>query len=252
MSRAVRAAAVSLALLAVGWGVVLLAGSVVRSEDHVRHEFDGVATLMVDTEFESVEVVGSAQASSVTVDRTGSWSLVEPARTAAVRDGRRSITSDCRFAPGRDCGGHLRIVVPADLPVTVSTGDGGLWLADLGGPVTATTTDGEVHARGLTGALSVTTSDGGLTGIELRSAEVAVTSGDGTVALAFEQPPELLAVRSGDGRVDVAVPDDGDAYRVDARADDATATVTVPTDQRADRRIDVHTGDGPIRITPAR
>lgn len=247
----VRTAAALLAVLLVGWGVLVLASLLLRTEDAETQEFGGVTALVVDAGFESVEVVGSTGAASVTVARTGSWSLIAPSRTAAVHDGRLSVSSDCHLSAGRGCGGRLRVVVPADLPVTVSSGDGDLVLTGLTGRVTAATTDGTVHARGLTGALSVTTGDGGLTGVALGSSQVTVSSGDGAVELAFDDPPEAVTVHSGDGAVTVAVPDDDGPYRVGARADDAAATVSVPTDRRSDRHIDVSTGDGAIRVVSA-
>jgi hypothetical protein len=247
----VRVAAVVLALLLVGWGALTLASLVLRDHDSVSEVFDGVTAVSVDAGFESVQIVGSAGNPTVTMDRTANWSLHEPSRTATVRDGQLSITSDCWFSAGRGCGGRLRIVVPADLPVTVSTGDGDLTLTDLSGPVTATTGDGAIRARGLTGTLTAHTSDGGISGVGLGSAKVTGTSGDGSVDLAFDQAPDTVTIRSGDGGVAIAVPDDGGTYQVTAAAADNVATVTVPTDQQSDRRIDVHTGDGRIRITPA-
>jgi hypothetical protein len=46
----------------------------------------------------------------------------------------------------------------------------------------------------------------------------------------------------------VSVPRDGDPWRVDATTGDGSRTIEVATDPAAPRRIELHTGDGPLRV----
>ena len=51
---------------------------------------------------------------------------------------------------------------------------------------------------------------------------------------------------SDNGRVEVVVPDDGTAYRVDLRSDNGSETIEVPTDPASTRSITVRTDNGSV------
>ena len=231
MRTALRAAAVVVALMAVGWVALLITGQLFRSDDHVTSSFTGVSRLLVATGFEAVEIIGSDAATGLAVERDWSWSMRAP-RTATTRSGDTlTITSNCPYTPGPECRGTVRIVVPTGIAVDASTGDGHLRLDNLSGPITLGTGDGSITADRLHGP------------------DIAAVTGDGDVRLAFSEPPTSVKVTSGDGDIHVELPNARDVYRVDAEAADGAETVTVPTDPAANRHIDVTTQDGTVQVT---
>ncbi len=245
---AARVLAVALALLLVAWGAVALIGVVVRGSDQASATFDDVTRIDVDTAFEDVEIVGDSGASDVTVERDWSWSLFEPKIAATQREGQLLVTSSCSFSPGTGCRGHVKIVVPDDMTVTVSTSDGELVVSDISGDVTADTSDGDLRAQSLSGRIALTTSDGDIDATGLESPEVTTSASDGHTRLSFDEPPTSVTAESSDGDVEIAVPDDRSDYFVTTDTADGETSVSVPTDQRSERHIDVSTSDGSIRI----
>ena len=53
---------------------------------------------------------------------------------------------------------------------------------------------------------------------------------------------------SDNGRVDVVVPDDGTAYRVDLQSDNGSETIEVPVDSASDRTITAHSANGSVTV----
>lgn len=244
-----RILAVGLSVLMVGWGAVTLASLLARATEHRNATFQGVQSVDVDVDFEHVTVTGSADATSVTMKRSYTWSLAKPKVSADVVGNRLVVSSSCPWSIGLGCSGSIELVVPRDAALRVDSSDGRVTLRDLSGPVDASSSDGSIEATGLTGALLLRSSDGSIDASGLRSRTVEARSSDGSVRLAFLGPPTTLAARSSDGSVDVQVPRAGAPYRVDATSSDGSRTVSVATDPRAHRRVDVHSSDGSVRVT---
>ena len=226
---AARVAAVALSLLLIAYGVLSLVGLIARDTAHRSATFGGVTGVTVDLGFESLEVRGSSTASSVRMTRSYSWSFDRPSVRASQAGGRLTVSSDCGFSVGRGCSGHVRLVLPEGLPVTVHTSDGSVLLRDLTGTVTSSTSDGHVTLRDLSGPVDASSSDGG---IDLR----------------FAGAPARVQVRSHDGSIGVHVPHDGTSYRVTTDVSDGHEDVSVPADPGAARRIDLEASDGSITV----
>ena len=62
-------------------------------------------------------------------------------------------------------------------------------------------------------------------------------SDNGRVQLEFAAAPTAVVATSDNGRVEVVVPDDGTAYRVDLRSDNGSETIEVPTDPSSTRSL---------------
>jgi Putative adhesin len=239
---------VGLSLLAVGWGALSLASLLARATDHRSATYDGVRTVDLNLAFESVQIVGAADATSVTMTRSYTWSLDKPTITNGLDGDLLSISSACHFSVGLGCSGHVRLVVPKDLEVRVHNSDGSLTLRDLDGPVDLTTSDGNINASNLTGQVKLRSSDGSVVATGLRSDEVDAATSDGAVRLSFAVDPSSVTARSSDGSIEVVVPSDGSAYNVTATTSDGSRDVSVPTDPSSARRIQVSTSDGSIRV----
>lgn len=248
----VRVLAVAVSLLLVGWGALTLASLLARGSGEAHASYAGVHSVVLDTGFESVDVVGSPGATAVRLDRTYHWALHRPTVRARLDGDLLRVSSACPFEIGVGCTGHLTLVVPPGITLTAATHDGHLVVSDLSGPVDAATSDGGLELRDLTGPVRLSTSDGSVQAQGLTSDRVTVGSSDGSVRLGFAEAPTAVRVSTSDGSVEITVPHDGTAYAVTVTTSDGSQQVQLPTDPAATRRIEVHTSDGSVHVTPAR
>jgi hypothetical protein len=243
-----RVLAVAFSLLAVGWGALTLASLLARVTEHRSATYHGVRALDVDLSFESVEVVGSANATSVSMTRSYTWSLGKPSISNRLDGDVLSIGSSCPFSVGLGCSGHVRLVVPKDMEVQVHNSDGSMTLRNIDGPIDLSTSDGSINASNLTGPVTLHSDDGSLTATGLRSGEVEATTSDGSIRLSFAVAPSSVTADTGDGSIEVVVPSDGTAYQVTGTTGDGSRDVTVPTDSSSARHMQLSTGDGSLRV----
>jgi hypothetical protein len=246
---ALRVLAVGLSLLMVAWGAVTLASVLGRATEHRSATYAGIRVLDIDVGFESVQIVGKAEATAVSMERSYTWSLSRPT-IGNRRDGDvLSVTSSRRFTVGLGCSGRIRLVVPNDAEVRAHGSDGSLTLRELDGLVDVSTSDASVNASRLTGPLTLRTSDGSVEATGLRSQQVDAVTSDGSVRLTFVVPPPGVTARTSDGSILVVVPADGTAYDVSATTSDGGRDVSVPTDPDSSHRMELTTSDGSIRVT---
>jgi hypothetical protein len=243
-----RVLAVGLSLIAVGWCALTVVGLLARVTEHRSATYDGVHALDLDLGFESVQIIGAADATSVSMTRSYSWSMGKPTIGNRLDGDLLSVTSSCPFTVGIGCTGHIRLVVPKDVEVRMQGSDGSVTLRDLDGSVDVSTSDGSLVASNLTGRVTLRTSDGAVDATGLRSGEVDASTSDGSVRLAFDVPPSAVTAHTSDGSIEVVVPADGTAYAVDATTSDGGKDVAVPTDSSSARRLQLTTSDGSIRV----
>jgi hypothetical protein len=248
MRTSLRILAVGLSLLTVGWTAFTVASLLARVTDHRSATYQGVRALDVDLGFESVDIVGVADATSVSMTRSYTWSLGKPSVTNRLDGDLLSISSSCPFSVGLGCSGHVRLVVPKTLDVQVHNSDGSVTLRDLDGAVELSTSDGGIDASNLTGKVKLHSSDGSVVVTGLRSDDVDASTSDGSVRLSFAVAPSSVTAHSGDGSIEVVVPADGKAYDVSASTGDGSRDVSVPTDSSSARHMELSSGDGSIRV----
>jgi hypothetical protein len=245
---ALRVLAGGLSVLLVAWGAVTLASLLARATEHRSAAYDGIRVLDLDVGFESVQIVGAADATAVSMERSYTWSLGKPTIGNRRAGDVLSITSSCPFTAGLGCTGRIRLVVPNNTEVRAHGSDGSLTLRGLEGPVDLATSDGSIVATSLTGRVTLRTSDGSVEATGLRSDQVEAVTSDGSVRLAYVVPPSVVSARTSDGSIEVVVPRDGTAYDVTATTSDGGRDVSVPTDPHSSRRMELTTSDGSIRV----
>jgi Putative adhesin len=244
-----RVLAVGLSLLAVGWGALTVASLLARVTVQSSATYEGVHAVDLDLAFESVQIVGVADATSVTMDRSYTWSLSKPS-VGQRRDGDRLVitSSGCGFNPGLSCSGKVDLVVPEGTTVRVRTGNSGLTLRDLTGDIDAGTSNGSVQASNLSGQVDLGSSNGAIEASALRSDRVNAHTSNGSVRLSFDVAPTAATAGSSNGSVEVLVPRGGPPYRVTATTSNGTRDVAVPTDPSSLRTIEAHTSNGSVRV----
>ncbi|MEO6822471.1 MAG: DUF4097 family beta strand repeat-containing protein [Candidatus Nanopelagicales bacterium] len=244
-----RLLAVGLSLLAVGWGALTLVSLLARVTEHTSATYQGVHALDLDLAFESVQIVGVADATSVSMTRSYTWSLTKPS-VVQRRDGDRLVitSSGCSFNIDLGCSGTVALVVPEGITVRVRTRNGELTLRDMSGDIDAATSNGSVQASNLTGQVNLSSSNGPIEASALRSDRVDAHTSNGDVWLSFDVAPMAATVSTSNGSVEVVVPRDGSTYRVIATTSNGTQDVAVPTDPSSQRTIEVHTSNGSVRV----
>jgi hypothetical protein len=239
---------VVVSLLLVAWGALTLVSLLARDTTHRSATYEGVRTIDVDLGFESVTVTGSASSTAVQMTRSYSWSFRTPTASSRMVGDRLVMTSHCRWDVGLGCSGNVQLQVPRGTTLRLHTGDGRLTVSGLTGAVNVSSGDGALDVSDLRGPLHLRTGDGSIEGRDLRSRSVDVHTGDGRVQLDFASAPDGIRADTGDGSLEVSVPRDGDPWRVDATTGDGSRTIDVATDPAAARHIELHTGDGPVRV----
>jgi DUF4097 and DUF4098 domain-containing protein YvlB len=168
---------------------------------------------------------------------------------------------------------HVQLSVPRELDLEVSTGDGAVSVQPVAGRIHIRTGDGSIHADGVRGDVSLHTGDGSIDGRSLDGTLAAdsgdggihisgrfdgldVNTGDGSVdaeASAGSKMTSPWSIHSGDGSIDLRVPQDLKAY-VDLKTGDGSITLDVPVTvegavEHSHIRGNLNGGGGELKIT---
>jgi hypothetical protein len=168
---------------------------------------------------------------------------------------------------------HVELTVPRELDLEATTGDGGVEIQPVAGRIQIRTGDGSIHADGIRGDISMHTGDGSIDansldgtlaadsgdgGIHIsgRFDGLTINTGDGSVdasASAGSKMTSLWSLHSGDGSIDLHVPQDLRAY-VDLKTGDGSITYDVPvtvegTQERSHVHGNLNGGGGELKIT---
>ncbi|HEY7697824.1 MAG TPA: DUF4097 family beta strand repeat-containing protein [Vicinamibacteria bacterium] len=229
-----------------------------RSVEEFRFETGSARPkLEVRIESGSVEIVGTPDSRSVeaefakrarSVDRESAKALLERAEVSAaqVEAGTRfrfegRVESVTPF--GGDLRTDLRIRVPREIDLEISTEDGRVEIEGTSGRVSAESGDGRIVVKRISGELHLRTEDGSIVGQEIQGALEAATD-DGGIELEGTFP-RLEAVSSdGSIRVDCL---DWPAASMEGwvlRTADGAIRVVLPASAAAD--IDATTSDGHV------
>lgn len=262
----VRRIAVVVAILIVAQATLGLI-SVMSRTTTVTHKTFAVesSVLTVDTESTDVEV-RAGDVEDVELTRTVDAGLMSPVTTETSDADGIHLSADCRtsWIVGM-CDVDYLLVVPRDMrvnieagsgdvkvdgvsaDVTVSVGSGSIELSDLTGTVDAETSSGDIDLARITGDLTAVTSSGSINADRIDSDEVDASASSGDVSLTFANAPSTVDVQTGSGDISIEVPNDGNAYKIDAENSEDN-TIDVPIDSNSDRVISAVVGSGDISI----
>ena len=168
---------------------------------------------------------------------------------------------------------HVQLTVPRELDMQVTTGDGSVTAQPVAGHIQLRTGDGSINADGVRGDVALHTGDGNITARTL-DGTVAADSGDGAIhvsgrfdgltvntgdgsidasASAGSKMSSPWAIHSGDGSIDLRVPQDLSAF-VDLKTGDGSITLDLPVtvegeQDRSHVRGNLNGGGGELKIT---
>ncbi|MET9447144.1 DUF4097 family beta strand repeat-containing protein [Streptomyces cinerochromogenes] len=191
----------------------------------------------------SVRVDASAAASSISVHRKVTYRGDKPGGTSfRVEDGVLTL-SGC----GESCGVDYVVKVPAGLPVTGGTSNGGLSLAGVG-PVDVHTSNGEVAVANATGPVKLRTSNGDINVKDADGGGIVAQTSNGEVTIRTVTPQNIKA-RTTSGNLTVTVPPA--KYRVSADDSHGDKKVAFENDPSGEYRLDLSTTNGDLTVKSA-
>ena len=176
---------------------------------------DGVTALALVTDNGAIDVTG-ADVDEIRIETTfREHDRGDGASAVTVEGDRLQIEGSCDSSWYEQCSVSYRIVLPAEIAVTLDTDNGAIDAA------------------------------------RLAAADVHAESDNGHVALAFSAAPSTVEARSDNGRVDITVPASAVAYAVDAASDNGDVNVSVTTDPTSERTIDASSDNGAVTVREA-
>jgi len=158
---------------------------------------------------------------------------------------------------------RIDVTVPQNTSLNIHSGDGSLHVFGTKAPAELGTSDGSIEVHDFDGSLHARTSDGSVR-VDGRFDDLQLRTTDGSIhceARAGSQMRTDWMVRSGDGSVSLRLPEGFDAA-LEAATGDGHITLEVPvstsgttersrvrgTMGKGGRLLEIHTGDGSIRI----
>lgn len=238
------------ATLALAMGTYSAVSVIAHEEVVERRTFDAAGLTAVDLRGENgnVEIVGAdVEEISLVAEidhglRRTEYSAVVDGTTLVVRD-------DCPPAAQVWCRVDHRLVVPNGLTIDVRSDNGRITGRDLSGQVTVRGRNGSVELARIAGDLDVRTDNGRIEARGVSGASVRAHTDNGRIELGFADAPRVVDTKSHNGSIDIVVPDDGTAYRLDIDTRfTGSIDAAIRTDPTSEHFISARTSNGSVTV----
>jgi len=249
--------------------VLLIFSAALAPAEEWEHSYrvTGKPEIVVDANDGDVEVaMASSQEVAVRVIAPG-WKINDDLKITGTQTGNRVEIKLHRS--NKVCFGFcfqsikIEVRAPRESDLDLDSGDGNLRVDDVRGNFQLETNDGDIRIRGAEGRLHANTHDGNLD-VEGRFEMLNLRSGDGNIdahVSAAQTPEPGWALRTGDGNIRLALPDNF-AADIDAHTADGAVKVDFPitssgTNRESEVRgkingggisIELQTSDGDVRV----
>ncbi len=140
-----------------------------------------------------------------------------------------------------DSRGDLRVLLPAGIDVTASSGNGRVRVEDAGGDVAAASGNGSVDVAGAAGEVHASSGNGAVT-VARAGGPVEASSGNGRVIVSTARGPVSASSGNGDIEVDIASLPTEAPMRFSSG--NGTIELTLPADFHAD--LEARLGNGKV------
>lgn len=202
-----------------------------------------ITSIRLDSGNGGVKVDASADISTTSVHRKVNYRGDKPSGTSfSVENGVLTL-SGC----GKDCGVDYVVKVPAGLPVTGGTSNGGLTLTDVG-PVDVHTSNGEIVVNSTTGPVKLRTSNGDVNVKDAKGGDIDTQTSNGEVTIRTATPQNIKARTTG-GSLTITVPPA--KYQISANDSHGDKKVAFKNDPSGKYRLDLSTTNGDLTVEPA-
>ncbi|PJJ03052.1 putative adhesin [Streptomyces sp. 2333.5] len=218
----------------------LVPGKTFRDDAEVAKK---ITSIRLDNTSGGLTVHGGKAGGAVSVHRSVTYHGDRPqGATHRIEDGVL-VLGGC----GEHCTVDYTVQVPAGLPVSGETADGGIDLSGVGA-VQVTTSNGGIDLDGVTGPIDATTTDGAITGHGLSGRQIAAETSNGAIDLTPATAQSVRA-KTSNGSITVTVPKAH--YRVSAETSNGDKHLGVVQDPAGRYRLDLTTSNGDITAKSA-
>ncbi|MGW1984086.1 DUF4097 family beta strand repeat-containing protein [Streptomyces collinus] len=202
-----------------------------------------ITSIRIDSRNGGVEVDASGDVSSVTVHRKVDYRGDKPSGTSfSVANGVLTL-SGC----GDDCGADYVVKVPAGLPVTGGTTNGGVTLKGVGA-VDVHSSNGEIAVDDARGPVKLRTSNGDVHVKNAKGGGVDTQTSNGEVMIEADTPQNIKARTTSGGLTVTAPPAD---YAISAHDTNGDKKVAFKNDPSGRYRLDLSTTNGDLTVKSA-
>jgi hypothetical protein len=236
----------ALAVFMIGFAAVQIADLLAHSRREQTLTFPVTRALEIRTD--GSVTVRAADVERVTVVRRIDRGFRTPSYAASVEGDRLLLTGSCPLVVNEWCKVSYTVDVPAATTVTVRASSGGVNVSGIDGALDLSSSAGGVTVTDVGGTVRLHSSAGSVHGEQLRSTHVDASSSAGSVKLSFHVAPDTVVAHSSAGSVDVQLPDDATAYKVDASSSAGSENVDVRTDPTSDRTITASSSAGSVHV----
>jgi hypothetical protein len=240
---------VPIALTSAGLAGFSMVGQLARASEHHEATYPwhgGAVSLNTSSGSVRVEVGTGTQ---VGVSYTEHFQLQRPTISSSVSADGVQFNARCGGGVlGNNCEVNYVLTVPATAVLTLHTGDGAIRVTGGTGAGSFDTGNGTITIENVSGDIVAHTGDGGIVGDGVLSKSVYASTGNGRVHIDWSVAPITVVATTGDGGINLLVPQAGGPYRISTHTGDGGVHVTVPTDPAATATITAQTGNGGIVI----
>ena len=249
--RSLRRVITTAVICGVAVGTVAAVAWATRSDaGHDTTITERVDTLELDVAAGGVDVIGSDRDDIAIEWQERTWMFGDATLTHHVTGSTLHVVGECGgLNVFGGCATDVVVRVPAGVDVVAQSDAGAVTVAGIDGTTEAQSSAGRVHIEDQSGDLVAHSDAGPVTVDGLMANRATVTSAAGGVTIDVAAPVTELVADSAAGTVQITVPDDGQAYAVEASTDTGSTTIDVPTDPSSNRTIRATSDAGSVTVT---
>ncbi|MFJ9466532.1 DUF4097 family beta strand repeat-containing protein [Streptomyces caniferus] len=149
------------------------------------------------------------------------------------------------------CEGSYTVSVPQGAAVALESTAGPVSAQGLAQPLDIHVQDASAEVEKVSGKLGVTVSGGNASATGITSQEFSAKTSNGRVKATFGAAPRTVTASADNGNVNVTLPKGDERYRVRTKATNGQARSSVPNSTSGDRRIELESKNGSVRVDRA-
>lgn len=216
--------------------------------ERATFEAAGVTAVELSSELGNVEITG-ADVEEISLTARIDHGLRRTRHSAEVDGNTLVVRDDCPTGIPVWCRVDYELEIPSSLRVQITAENGRVTVRDVDGGVQIRGGNGAVDVARVAGDVDLRTGNGRIEARGVDGGRVTARTGNGAIALSFVRPPDAVETRTGNGSIEVVVPQDETAYRLEVTTTFAGATDTaVRTDPTSERTIVARTSAGSITV----
>jgi hypothetical protein len=230
-------------------GALALTGTLARQSESTQIAFaETVDHVKIELTHGSV-TLRAGELNHVSGERVLTRGLQNPSVSERVEGRTLIIESRCFPLGNTWCDVSYVLDIPRAADVEVSTVVGSIRTSNIDGSADLRSATGSITVEDVSGALRLGSGAGSINGTGVRSTQVRASTGAGSVELAFVAPPQRVEAEAGAGSVDIELPRDGTAYRIDDTSNpDGDARLAVTTDPTSEHVLVLESGAGSVSV----